>query len=324
MYPEKRYCEVKTFFGPPGIVDRHIPQVQWLNTDSNPEGDESTSVPRVGSTGLVFFVEGVAFMWGYFKAEDPDEGAITGNEPEDITEGDKVIASIGGNRISIKSNGSIEIRSKDNLRTIYFPKKSILTHLCSIHELQAAGGSQKWDKDDLGLTVHKAEFRRDILRTIVLQEEKGSVDSTIVKRTVMGPPTPSTPDVDLPLYTYELDVTGKEVRNYGLTGTGMNFETDPLGAYEFYNLVAKMKLSLEGQWTINNLAATWDISPEGDFRFENLVSESTISATGDFAIKNPTSEATLSATGDLDFKNPIVEASIQKTGDISLKNAMNL
>ena len=318
--PQKRYCEVKTFFGEPGLVDRHLAQVQWLSTDASPEGDESTSVPRVGSTGLIFFVEGQAFMWGFFKAEDPDKGAVTGEEPEGVTEGDKVIATVGGNRVVVKSNGSIVIRAKDTLRTIYFPKTSLLAHLCSIYELSAAGGTQKWERDDAGQTVHKEEYRRDILRSFVLQEEKGNVGGTTIKKTVVGAPIPGSPSVNIPTYTYELDVTGKEFVSYGVLETGINIEVDPLGGYKLYNLIGQIELTKTGAWNISNLVSSWDMSDSGDLTYKGPIAEVSVDKTGNIEAKNAIAEFSMASAGDIGLKNKVGETSLSATGDIEIKN----
>ena len=162
---KKRFCRVKTFFGDAHLVDKDIPVCQWLSLDANPEGDESTSIPRVNSTGLVFFVAGEAFIWGYFKATTKDKGATTGKEQSNLNEGDKIIATVAGNKIILKANGVVEIQSKETLRTIYFPKEGLLAHLCEAYDIRTDGGSMTWRTTDelLNQTLFQGLYKRETL-----------------------------------------------------------------------------------------------------------------------------------------------------------------
>jgi hypothetical protein len=70
VYPEERMVEVKTFMGMDGRDDQHISKCQWISLDGNPQGDVSGAVPRVNSYCLVFWVDGMPFVFGHSTPTD--------------------------------------------------------------------------------------------------------------------------------------------------------------------------------------------------------------------------------------------------------------
>ncbi len=130
VFAKERYCTVVTFMGKGSINDNYIPKCQWINLDSNPEGDESTSIPRKNSIGLVFFVAGEPFIFGFFKPLARNATTVTGSEPSKVVEGDKIISTVAGNKITVKSNGAIEIVSSNTLRRVMIPKGAAIFDLC--------------------------------------------------------------------------------------------------------------------------------------------------------------------------------------------------
>lgn len=318
-----RFCEVKTFFGEPGLIDLHLPKVQWLSTDSNPAGDESTSIPRVGSTGLVFFVGGTAFIWGYFKATSPAKGAVTGKEVADLKEGDKIIATVGGNRIIVRANASIEIQSTDTLRTIYFPKDGLLADICEAYTFKGDGGTESWKIiNEANQTLYKRETRMDLARTNLVYEEMGAVDgATVIKRTTIGPGIPGIEGIQLPVFKFEQDITGKTTCEVGLAGTGLSIEMTPLGDFTMKNLLSQVNLAASGDWEFKTPAGTFKMSTAGDAEFTNTASgKLSVTATGDVEASNPKGKYTMSATGDMEISNNGVEITGTATGDVTAKS----
>ena len=317
---DDRLCTIKTFFGTGATDDNHVPNCQWLAQDSNAEGDESTSIPRVGSIALAFFIDGEVFVMGFLKALNDEGKALTGNEVTKVTAGDKLIATIGGNRLAVKSNGSIELRSKETLRTIYFPTDSLMNHLCGAYLLQADGGYQDWRKDELGNTLYREEYRTDLARTSVVIVEKGFVDATTIERTTIGIPLPGTTEVPAPSFQKTIGKLGEVSLKIGPPGLATGFEAnilptgafdlavnsilsiegDALGAFSVANKIGSVELSEKGEITVKNKAATISISPAGEVSVESTAGDATIKAKninlealGDVSVKTTAGKATI-------------------------------
>lgn len=324
VYPKERFCEVKTFFGEPGFNDMFISRCQWLSTDANPEGDESTTIPRAGSTGMVFFVNGQPFIWGYFRTTTNKTGAANLKAKTTLNEGDKIIATVGGNHVVVKSNGIVEIRSSDTLRTVYFPKEGLLGQLCEAYELNADWGYIKGKVIDkiTNETLHTTEYRRDMTRTSIVYEERGRVTGTIVKRTSIGPGIPGQTGVTVPVFTQSIDLTGEMVGEIGLAGTGPSWKISPTGDAEFKNIFSSISLSATGDWTIKTPIVEAKLSATGDISVKNKVATAAISTAGDLSFTNGVIDAKLPISGDISIKNPIASLEMKKDGDLTLENAV--
>ena len=311
-----RLCTIKTFFGTGAMDDNHIPNCQWLSQDANPEGDESTSIPRIDSIALAFFVNGEVFVMGFLKALTGEGSATTGNEVTKLTSGDKLIATVGGNRISVKANGSIELRSKETLRTIYFPTDSLLNHLCKAYLLQTDGGYHDWKKNDLGFTTSKQEYRADLLRTGVMIVERGYVDATTIERITIGVPLPGGEDIPLPSFQKTIGRLGEVNLKIGAPGfiAGQGFEANilPTGAFDLAvnSSLLKIEGNALGGFTVQNEAgATVDMGATGEITVKNKAATISVSATG--AVEIDTS------LGDAKIKAKKVD--IEATSDITVK-----
>lgn len=322
VYPQQRFCEVKTFFGEAGLVDIHIPRCQWLSVDANPEGDESTSIPRVNSTGLVFFVAGEPFIFGFFKATTKKGGATTGKEQTKLNEGDKVVSTVGGNRFVVKSNGVIELHSKETLKTIYFPKTGLLSSICEAYQLKSDGGNISWKTiNKLNETLHKAEYRRDLARTSIVYEEKGRVSATVMRRTSIGPGIPGIEGVQVPVFQQTIDITGEVKTDIGLLGAGISFKATPLGGFNMANLLSSFEMTELGDCKLKTPIATISASATGDIKAENAVASASIAATGEIGLKNTLSKATISATGDITVEAPAASIVISAAGEVKITSA---
>jgi len=308
VFAKERYCTVSTFLGKGTMNDQYIPQCQWINLDSNPEGDESTSIPRRNSIGIVFWIDGEPFIFGFFKPLSRNARTTTGDEPSKLIEGDKIIATAGGNKIVVKSNGSIELVTSNTLRRVMIPTGSAIFDLCRRYQLKTDGGTIEWAADPLTqLTLHSAEYRRDLLRTVILTEDRGGVDATTIFKRQIGPAIPGVKGVQLPTFTETISVTGEVETQisppvpFG-TPVGIRTKLSPEGAYNF-------KIG-----PIPNFEV--DISPTGASKLSvNSLLTIELSASGAFTLKNPTCELSVTETGDITAKNPLVTLVLLATGD---------
>lgn len=285
VFPEERLCEVKTFMGTGATEDLHIPKCQWLNMDANPEGDESSIIPRVNSTGLVFFINGEPFIFGYWRALTGDGKALAGETPEKGTEGDKFISTVAGNRIRVRSNGVIEVISKDTLRSVYFPKDGLLFHICQNYEFRTDGGYQTWKRLEGQNTLSVSEFRKDLLRSSIIVEEKGFVDNQTIRRVRIGPGLPGVQGISLPIYeetvknTGEVDLAIGSLKEWklnikpsgefsvktGATAPAFTLTTQASGDTKLtITDKANVHIKPDGEIQIDNPGATLKITPSGE------------------------------------------------------------
>lgn len=320
---KRRFCEVKTFFGPPGMVDLHLTNVQWLSVSANPDGDEDTAIPRVNSTGLVFFVEGEAFIWGYFKATSPDKGAVTGKEQSVLNQGDRILATVGGNRVVLKKSGLIEIQSTETLKTIYFPREGLLAQLCQQYSRSCDGGNERWENlNALNETLNSVEYRRDMTRTSLVFEERGKVDTTVVKRVSIGPGIPGVRGVQVPVFMYEIDSLGQFNCEIGLAGTGLTIEASPVGTFHMENSPGgSVDLDILGGWKFKTPQCSFTLSPLGDIEMKGPVAEASMSLTGDIEVKNKLTTIKVASSGDLDIEvaKGTAKLSVSSSGDVKVE-----
>lgn len=311
VFAKERYCTVTTFLGKGSLNDNYIPRCQWVNLDSNPEGDESTSIPRKNSIGFVFYVDGEPFLFGFFKPLARGATTVTGEEPAKLIEGDKVISTVAGNKITVKSNGAIEIVSSDTLRRTMIPKGSAIFDLCRRYQLRTDGGTMDWASDPLTqLTVHKAEYRRDLLRTFIMTEDRGGVDASTIWKRQIGPAVPGVLGVQLPSFTETISILGEyetQISPPSPVGTpiGIRTKLSPDGSYNFKS------------GPIPNFEL--DISPTGAAKVAvNSLLTIELSATGAVQVKNPTCTLSMSESGDIGVENPLVKVKALATGDFEI------
>jgi hypothetical protein len=317
---DKRLCTVKTFLGPEHLNNKSITKVQWLYTDANPEGDEMGAIPREGSTGLVFFVHGMTFIGLFFKGVDAGKGAVTGGEAANLIPGDKIISTVGKNKIIVRASGVIEVFSTNTLRTIYFPKGGILANICEAYNFAADGGYIDWKVvNKLNETLFQTEHRRDVARTSIIVEERGRVDATTIHRFRMGPGIPGVRGVKIPLYEETIDILGNKKRSLGISGILQEEET-PLGGWTKKNKAGgEISLSPLGDWEIKNNLGSFGLSKLGDFSWKGPVGEGSIDNLGNIEVKNAVATHSMSATGDIAIKNALTTISVAASGETIVK-----
>lgn len=215
----KRLCAVNTFAGEGPMADSNIPACQWINGDATPEGDESGSIPSKGSLGLVFYVQGQPFIFGFWRPTKEDGSANTGPDLEPLNQNDRIMKTAAGNKIIVYRNGIIEIFASDTCYRYYFPDQGLINELCQNYEFRTDGGTIDWHSDDDGNTRFVKEYRDDINRANIVLEERGTVDGTVISRTTIT--VGSDLDLSQAVYTRTIQTDGTTqtfVRKPGAAG----------------------------------------------------------------------------------------------------------
>jgi hypothetical protein len=302
VFPERRACEVKTFFGKGAADDNHIPNCQWINLDGHPDGDESAVIPRVGSFGFVFYIDGEPFFFGFMRPLAANGSAETGEILEPLNEGDRVLKTIGKNRIIMRAHGEIQIESTRTCRTIYFPDFNLINTLCRNYEFRTDGGTVDWKNDGNNNTLSRQEWRDTLERANIIVEEKGRVSGEILWREQIGLGGTNLAPSSV-VYTRTVKNTGETelfIRAPDAP-SGHNLKILPDGQTDL-NIADKTSVQIKptGEVTLDVGPgnAVLNIKPDGSV---SLTTKSTIDATADKDI-SMTTKANMSATvgGNLD------------------------
>jgi hypothetical protein len=327
---KNRLCSVSTFMGAGSMNDQYIKNCQWLNLDTNAEGDEGTTVPRRGSIGLVFWIDGEPFIGLYFKPIKKGGIPVKGTEYAKLNEGDKVFSTMAGNRILIKTNGMIELFSKSTLSRTMIPLGSQIIDICRKYELTTDSGYMRWNLADklTQQTLFEAEYARDLLRTFVVQEKKGGVSDDILQYIVAGIAGPGMDTVSAPVFEQTLKITG-EMETFITppvpSGTPIGFhsliqpdgtvlvEVGPMPQFSF-------SLSPSGatEIAINQLLKI-TMTESGLFEIAGPTASLSLTDTGDMVAKNPTCEISAKSSGDMTISNPAVTVTITAAGELTLE-----
>lgn len=327
---KERVCSVCTFGAGvnSNIEDNYIERCQWLSADANPEGDECGSIPRRGSLGLVFFVNGEPFIWGYLRPLW--KGGTAGRSDSTVTlvEGDKIISTLQGNRITVKRSGLIEMYTADTLRRAMMPNGSRILDICREYNLNCMNGGQiTWSSDELDSALFKAEYRRDLARSFMVVEEKGYVTSDILSRVTIGPALPFFPDIQTPTYVQTIATTGEVTT----TVTPPMPPGSPVGYASVIGPDGSISIKAGSAQTVSievsalgdidistNELASVSISKIGDIDVSGPIGSASISAQGDIALANAIATAAMTAAGDIEFSNAMAKLSVSSTGDIEI------
>lgn len=199
-----------------GTDDLDLRGVQWINLSATIDGDEDTILPVIGSYGVVIFIGNEPYILGYYKPI-PDSGDQPPQENLALNPGDKVFKTAGGNRITLRAGGTIEVQSTDLCRTYYIPSRNLITHVCQEMELETDGGSIDWTRDrDTQETLYHAEYFDNLEPETMVVEERGSAsDGESVFTTTIGPYDPVGGDVLLPTYAETIAADGSYSEKIG-------------------------------------------------------------------------------------------------------------
>lgn len=314
---KKRLCTVATMMGAGSMNDQVLPNCMWVSTDLNPDGDESGSIPRRGTMGLVFFVDSATFFWGAFPPLGVEGSAAKPDSLLSLVEGDKVISTLTGNRLTIKRSGLIELYSSDLLQRLMFRTNSgvyRIQDICGDYILNVSdGGLISWSSDPATqVSLYRAEYRRDLAKSFLITEEKGNVTPDIISRTYIGPGVPGYPQVATPVYTNEITIAGQMTTTLSFP----QFPGTPAGYASVIGPDGSISIKAGAFQT-----TTIDVGASGavDLSVNSLATVS-VSELGDISAKGPVASAEMSAAGEVTFKNAMATASLKVSGEIEITN----
>jgi hypothetical protein len=147
-----RRVRVKTI-GMPGGEDLDLYHTRVLHGMWHPEGDEEVSLPRVGTFGVVIFIGSESFWIGACPLDMGSAERQRTNQ-ETLLAGDSIVKTIAGNKIIVRSGGTIEIQSTDICRTFWIPSQNLISSVCQNFELETAGGHIMWNLDKAAGTTN--------------------------------------------------------------------------------------------------------------------------------------------------------------------------
>lgn len=299
VYPEERMCEVKVF-GRPGMQsDTSIPKCQWISADANPDGDESSTIPRINSYGLVAYVDGEAFILGFFRPLNAKGTANVAGDQEELNEGDKVIKTVGKNKIILRASGEIQVESTRTCRTIWFPERHLLNVLCRNYEFRTDGGTVDWthidENSETTDTVKREEVRDNINRSNIVLTETGTVQrgSPTIYRRQFGQGVDGD-DITAVVHTTEIKNTGETDIFVRAPNQEEGFKANIKPSSETtVNIAGKVKLNIQptGETDLNvNDKANIHISPSGETLIDVGPGKSTIlmKASGEIEVTTST------------------------------------
>jgi phage baseplate assembly protein gpV len=146
-----RTCRVKT-------AHKDYRNVQWLalSASSTGEGDEDTFIPRPGQYCIILLVDGEPYIGGFYRptaipAEEADVKAKEDPEHDEealINPGDRIIRTMAGNKLILRSGGTVELHSTGLCRSIWSPSGNTLTDICGQYELETEAGFVYAERDD--------------------------------------------------------------------------------------------------------------------------------------------------------------------------------
>lgn len=144
---DRRMCRVKTL-GRKGVNnDLDETEVPFLLNASHKEGDEDTFVPRIGSMGVVQYVNSQPFIIGYYQ-QVPQEGSSIDPGKEPLQPGDRIIKTKAGNKTIWRSGGTVEIEANRHCYTVWNQSRNRMTSNCQNYELETNGGFMHWIEEE--------------------------------------------------------------------------------------------------------------------------------------------------------------------------------
>lgn len=144
---KRRRCVVKTV-GLKGVNDDlDLKDVHILQQASHKEGDEETFIPRIGSLAIVAFINSEPYIIGYFQqlAQENDQAP---SDKDQLLPGDKIVKTKAGNKMILRSGGTIELESTKLCRQYFIPTSNLINLVCQNYELETDGGAMTWLVDD--------------------------------------------------------------------------------------------------------------------------------------------------------------------------------
>ena len=227
-----RRCRVKTIGsqGPKlvsgrgtgmGTDDQDIHDVQWITTTANDGGAEDTSVPSIGQIGVLLYINSEPYIIGYFRTlPQAPQDVTAGDEDTDpldalVTQGDRLLKTVGGNSVTLRSGGSIEIVSTQLCRTYWLPS-GLLTSVCGNYELTTDGGFMEWTRDTVTNDTLLEWFVQDNLEpTNGIDLQMGTTEGGFNLELSVGPVDPDTFALASKLFSFTVGTDGTPTLTVG-------------------------------------------------------------------------------------------------------------
>lgn len=151
--PIVRRCRVKTI-GLVGVTDDlDLYDVRFLTLANHGEGDEGLYIPRPNCLVVVTFINTEPYIVGYWQSIATDSD-LPPSDKEKLLPGDYIFKTKAGNRLILRSGGSIELESTKMCRIWLLPSRNAISALMNNLELATQGGRINWGADDDSDNTH--------------------------------------------------------------------------------------------------------------------------------------------------------------------------
>lgn len=351
----KRIAEVKTFMGPPALIDLDIPDCKLIFPDAHINGSEFASLYQKNTIGLVFFIGGAVFFFGGIKpwnASTDGDVETTGlgdrleTEFADMEPGDRLISTRKGNFHAVLANGQLRhVAIEGLLLREYFPLGKLMKDVCSQYVRTWEGGEKQLVIMDpvLQMMMDYEEIRRDFYRTFIMTTEKGAVGLDGIYRRQMGVGIPAVPGIPLPIYEETLSILGEKSFTispgglptvsvtYGPEGSlsvaigaiqNFTIEVGPAGSFDLgVNNLLNIAIAELGDLEIVGPIGSVSMTAQGDVEVANAIGSLAMSAQGDFEVGNAVGTLSMDAQGNFEMAGATHTLSMNN-GDVLLEEAV--
>ena len=224
-----RLCRVKTVGLKGHTDDLDLKNVQWisLSASTTNEGQEDCTIPTIGQIGVVTFINSEPYIMGYYRPiRSPNEKGQVDDIPnpaieeEELLSGDRLIRTVAGNRIILRSGGTIQIESNKLCRTYWLPTGRTMASLCGDYKLETDGGSQYWIReDDTGATSINTLVWDNLSPTNAIYTQQGMATEAGAVHRVTAGPLDENLEIPTPTFDETLDPAGKLFTKLALSET---------------------------------------------------------------------------------------------------------
>jgi phage gp45-like len=227
--------------------DQYLHNVKILHLAWHPEGDEETYIPRIGAYGVILFINSEPYIVGYYPLSN-SEGEDQRSNFEALQPGDKVIKTVGGNKITLRSGGVVQVESTLGCRTYWIPSQELINTVCRNLEIEPAGGYMHWKLDpDTNDTLMKFVAYNNLEVSTVIQAEIGAAsDGESVVDFAVGDP-----DEDLAIAERRMQMQVKPdgTTHFEIGPTNLTLDIDPDGTTSLNVGPDKMTLDIAADGT---------------------------------------------------------------------------
>jgi len=294
-----------------GTDDHDIPDVQWITTSASDAGAEDTSIPQVGQLGVLLYINHEPYLIGFFRALQPQgTGEESGPLEDLVTQGDRILTTIGGNSVILRSGGSVEVKSTALCRTYWLPS-NILSSVCQEWELSTDGGFTQWVRDKTNNDTLLEFFIQDNQQpTNCIDLQLGNSDNGNTLDFVMGEVDGDTFDFVSQKISLSIDPDGTLTVNVGI-GNKATLVIDANTGDTTFTTQGNLTQTVQGnvsQTVQGNVTqnVTGDVSATISGKMSSTV-------TGEVDITT-SADATIKASGTVDVEAPKIKLNGEASG----------